>query len=72
MSYNGYKKYVDIMPGEKLSSIYLANMELIYWSVCSFSRRGWDGVKGVGVVIVARCKFHYIREHEINGVRSKT
>ena len=30
---------------EKLSSI--ANMELIYWSVISTSRRGWDGVKGV-------------------------
>ena len=30
---NGYIIYVDIMAGEKLLSIYVANMELIYWSV---------------------------------------
>ena len=37
----------DILPGEDLSSIKLANMDLIYWSVLSSSRRGEDRVKGV-------------------------
>ena len=40
--------YVDIMTGEKLSSIQLANMELVHWSVRSSNRRGgrqrgWKG-----------------------------
>ena len=35
------------MTGEKLSSIELANIELVYWSVLSSSRRGEDGIKGV-------------------------
>ena len=30
---------------ENLSTIYLANMDLIYWSVRSFSRRGRGVVK---------------------------
>ena len=30
---NEFRIYVVIMTGEKLSSIYLAIMELIYWSV---------------------------------------
>ena len=37
----------DILPGEDLSSIKLANMDLIYLSVLSSSRRAGDGVKGV-------------------------
>ena len=44
--WNEFRIYVDIMTGEKLSSIYLANMELIYRSVRSYSRGG-DGIEGV-------------------------
>ena len=33
------------MTREKFSSIKLANMELVYWSVRSFSMLGWDGVE---------------------------
>ena len=43
---NGYNIYVDIMTGEKLSSIKDANMELTYWSARYSSRREGDGVKG--------------------------
>ena len=32
---------VDIMTGEKLSSIYVANMDIIYWTVRSSITRGW-------------------------------
>ena len=41
-------------------------MELVYWSVCSFSRRGGDLVKGMdgGMLILARCKIHFVSEHE--------
>ena len=44
----------------------LANMDLIYWSVCSSSRRGGDWLKGVdwGIVILASCKHHFIKVHE--------
>ena len=46
------------MTEEKFSSIYVANMELAYWSVRSSSRRG--GIKGWkgGIVILARYKEH--------------
>ena len=44
---SGCRINVDIMTAEKFSSIYLAYMELIYWSVSSSSRRRGDGVKGV-------------------------
>ena len=37
----------DIITGEKLSSIYLANMELVYWSVRSPSSRGDNRVREV-------------------------
>ena len=30
---NGFIIYVDIMTGGKLSSILIANMDIIYWSV---------------------------------------
>ena len=35
--------YVDILTGENLSSIYVANIELIYWPIRSYSKkkRGW-------------------------------
>ena len=36
------------MTGEKLSSIKLPNMDILYWSFCSSSRKGRDGVKGEG------------------------
>ncbi len=41
-------------------------MDIIYWSVHTFIRRVWDGVKGVdrGIVILARCKFHFTRVHD--------
>ena len=39
--------YVDIMTGEGLSSSYLANMELVYWSVRSSIRSKGDWVKRV-------------------------
>ena len=44
---NGYRIYVDILTGEKLLSIYVANMDITYWSVCSFSKRGGNEVNGV-------------------------
>ena len=58
--------YVDIMIGEKLLSLQLAYMELIYWPVRSSSRNGGDGVKGVEgkIVILARCVFQFMRKHE--------
>ena len=57
---------MDIMTGGKLSSIWLANMKLIYWSVRSSGRRGGDEIKRVDgvIVILARCDFHFIREYE--------
>ena len=44
-------------------------MELNYWSFRSSSRRGEDGVRWVDggrgcIVILARCKFNFIREQE--------
>ena len=39
--------YVDTMTGVNLSLIQVANMDLLYWSVRSFSRKGGDGVKGL-------------------------
>ena len=39
--------YLDIMTGENLLLIYLANMDLIYWPDRSSSTRGRKGVKGV-------------------------
>ena len=39
--------YMDVMTGGKLSSIIVANMDIIYWSARSSSRKGGYGVKGV-------------------------
>ena len=36
-----------------LSSIYIANIDLIHWSVRSSSRRGGDGLKGSDLLILA-------------------
>ena len=40
-------EYVDILTEENLSSFQTVNMDLIYWSVLSSSRRGGNGVKEV-------------------------
>ena len=40
--YNGYRIYVDIMTGKKLSSISVANMDITYLSVRASTRRGED------------------------------
>ena len=40
-------EYVDILTEENLSSFQTVNMDLIYWSVISSSRRGGNGVKEV-------------------------
>ena len=54
---------MDILTAENLSSIEVANRDLIYWSVRSSSRRGGDGIKGV-IIILASCKYHFIKVHE--------
>ena len=46
---------VDIIAWEKLSSILVANMEIIYWTVCLSSRRE---------VVLASYKFYFIRVHD--------
>ena len=53
------------MTGEKLSSILVADMELIYGLVRSSSRRGGYDVKGLdgGIVILSRCEFNFFGEH---------
>ena len=38
---------MDILTAENLSSIKVANMDLIYWSIRSSSKRGGDGLKGM-------------------------
>ncbi len=60
---NGYTIYVNIMTEEILSSFQVANVDITYWSLrCSPSRRGGDGVKRVGrIVILASYRFHFIR-----------
>ena len=35
-------------------------MDIIYWSVCLASRRGWNE----GILILASYKFHFMRELE--------
>ena len=59
---NGYKIVVDILTGENLSSIQVANMDIFYWSVRSFSRRGGNGIGNV--VSLDSCRFHVNRIHE--------
>ena len=58
ISYHYYNGYIimDIMTGENLSPIYV-NMDFIYWSVRSSSRR--EGVDG-GIVILARCEYRLL------------
>ena len=54
-----YMKYVNIWIGKKITSI--ANINIIYWSVCSYSRRGGDGPLSEGI---ASRKYYFIRVHE--------
>ena len=58
--------YVDILTEENLS-IWLANIELVYWlmisSVIQKGRR-WSKGGQTRIVILARGMFHFIREHE--------
>ena len=54
-------EYIWILwQGEKLSSIYVANMELINGQ---FIHPEGDEEKGK-IDILARCEFHFIRQHE--------
>ena len=62
------------MTGGKLSSIWVANKDIIYWSVQTSSKRGGNGVKGgVWGVILASCKFNFFLEYNVNksGVSSQ-
>ena len=43
--YKGYRIFVDIRTGKKLSPIQVANIDIIYWS---FSSRGWEWGKRCG------------------------
>ena len=56
--------YVDIMAWEEMLSIELANMELIGQFVHPIEGEEGKGDGRVEIVILARCKFHFIREHE--------
>ena len=59
---NGYRIYLDILTGENLQSIQLANMNLIYWSVGSLDEEGW--AKGGGGW-KSLLKVHFITEYMI-------
>ena len=61
------------MTGKKLSSIYVANMDITYWSVLPSNRSGGDGVKGMEGMYryLARYEFHFIRVHN-NLVNNKS
>ena len=48
---------MDILIGENLLSIELANMDLNNWSVRSSIRRLGDGVKVVNIIFLASCEF---------------
>ena len=65
-SISGYSIYVDILTGENLALIQVADMNLIYWLVSSSSRRVKDGVQRVdgGIVILASCEYPFIRVHK--------
>ena len=43
---------MDILIGENLSSIELANMDLNYWSFCLSSRKGGVGVMDLELSII--------------------
>ena len=43
---------MDIITGEILSSIYVVIYNVIYWSVCSFSKRGGDNMTGESMSLI--------------------
>ena len=45
----GYRIYVDIMTEENCRQF--ANIDIIYWSVCTSSRKGGDGVQWLDQLI---------------------
>ena len=57
---------MNISTEENLSSIQLYNIDPIYWSVHSSTRKEADGIKelGGGIVILASCEHHFIRVHK--------
>ena len=55
----GFKLYVDILTRVNLSPIQLSNMDLVYRSVRSSSRR-WMG----SIIILASCEHNFIRLHD--------
>ena len=58
---------MDILTVENLSSIKVANIDLINWSVRLSSRKELDELKRgwiLGVVISASCEFYFIRVHK--------
>ena len=63
---NGYRIYVDILTGENLSYIQLANMNIIYQLDRSSSKWGGNRVmqEDGGIIILASCQHHFIRVHE--------
>ena len=60
-SYNGYRIFLDIMTGEKLSLITLLTWDSFIGQIDH--PVGKERIRG-GIVILARCKFHFTREHE--------
>ena len=57
---------MNILTGENLSLILVANMDLIYWNVCSSSMKAGDeiiGVDGGRGPFFANCKHHFIKVH---------
>ena len=53
-------EYMDILTGEILSSIKVAKMDLIYWSVRLSSRKERDGVKSVAG------RYHYFSQLKVS------
>ena len=53
---NGIRIYVDIKTGEKMSSIQVANKDIIYWFAHPVEE---DGAKWKGIVILASYEFYY-------------
>ena len=57
---------MDILTGKKLSSIKVANMDLIYWTVHLTSRRGEDWVKWMDMAYryFSQREYHFIRVYK--------
>ena len=59
--------FVDVMTKGKFSSIFVANIDIIHWSIHSFSTIGGDGVKVVDerIVNLVSYKFHLLEHMKI-------